>query len=96
MNTAYNQCRCICWRKVCRWLLAAKEQKEKLLMLDNLQHPNKESEPWSRQTHTQHLKILLESGQDLFVLSVKTHVILKSEISRLKKEKERDTAWREK
>lgn len=65
-------------------------------MPDNPQVPNKESEPWNKQTPTQHLKILLENGQALFVLSVKTHVSLKSKMRRLMKEKERDTAWREK
>lgn len=41
-------------------------------MPDNPQGPNKESEPWNKQTPTQHLKILLESGWASFVLSVKT------------------------
>lgn len=43
-------------------------------MSDNPQCPNKETEPWNKQTPTQHLKILLESCWALFVLLVKTHV----------------------
>lgn len=65
-------------------------------MLSNPQGLNKESQSWNKQTPTQHLKILLESDRASFVLSVKTHIILKNKIRRLMKKKEMDTAWREK